>query len=157
GYVVVEGKLDRAALQEQLKLSLPEYMVPMIWVELAELPLTSNGKLDRKALPDPDSSDLSTKEYVAPRTETEHQLVQIWENLLGIEKVGVHDNFFELGGHSLLATRLVSMIRKGLSIEISIREVFEYATIATLSSHVSSQSKGVLLPAVVLEDRSGQI
>ncbi|WP_281925788.1 amino acid adenylation domain-containing protein, partial [Flavobacterium collinsii] len=157
GYVVVEGKLDRAALQEQLKLSLPEYMVPMIWVELAELPLTSNGKVDRKALPDPDSSDLSTKEYVAPRTETEHQLAQIWENLLGVEKVGVHDNFFELGGHSLLATRLVSMIRKGLSIEISIREVFEYATIATLSSHVSSQSKGVLLPAVVLEDRSGQI
>ncbi|WP_173964098.1 AMP-binding enzyme, partial [Flavobacterium collinsii] len=104
GYVVVEGKLDRAALQEQLKLSLPEYMVPMIWVELAELPLTSNGKLDRKALPDPDSSDLSTKEYVAPRTETEQQLAQIWENLLGVEKVGVHDNFFELGGHSLLAT-----------------------------------------------------
>ncbi|CAI2767110.1 non ribosomal peptide synthetase [Flavobacterium collinsii] len=157
GYVVVEGKLDRAALQEQLKLSLPEYMVPMIWVELAELPLTSNGKVDRKALPDPDSSDLSTKEYVAPRTETEHQLAQIWENLLGVEKVGVHDNFFELGGHSLLATRLVSMIRKGLSIEISIREVFEYATIATLSSHVSSQSKGILLPAVVLEDRSGRI
>ncbi|WP_246253117.1 phosphopantetheine-binding protein, partial [Flavobacterium collinsii] len=157
GYVVVEGKLDRVALQEQLKLSLPEYMVPMIWVELAELPLTSNGKLDKKALPDPDSSDLSTKEYVAPVTDTEHQLVQIWENLLGIEKVGVHDNFFELGGHSLLATRLVSMIRKGLSIEISIREVFEYATIATLSSHVSSQSKGVLLPAVVLEDRSGRI
>ncbi|WP_173968198.1 AMP-binding enzyme, partial [Flavobacterium collinsii] len=63
GYVVVEGKLDRAALQEQLKLSLPEYMIPMIWVELEEMPLTSNGKLDRKALPDPDSSDLSTKEY----------------------------------------------------------------------------------------------
>ncbi|WP_173965704.1 non-ribosomal peptide synthetase, partial [Flavobacterium collinsii] len=100
GYVVVEGKLDRAALQEQLKLSLPEYMIPMIWVELEEMPLTSNGKLDRKALPDPDSSDLSTKEYVAPRTETEQQLVQIWENLLGVEKVGVHDNFFELGGHS---------------------------------------------------------
>ncbi|WP_281925879.1 phosphopantetheine-binding protein, partial [Flavobacterium collinsii] len=157
GYVVVEGKLDRVALQEQLKLSLPEYMVPMIWVELAELPLTSNGKLDKKALPDPDSSDLSTKEYVAPVTDTEHQLVQIWENLLGIEKVGVHDNFFELGGHSLLATRLVSMIRKGLSIEISIREVFEYNTISALATHVSVQSERVLLPAVVIEDRSGRI
>ncbi|CAI2767111.1 non ribosomal peptide synthetase [Flavobacterium collinsii] len=106
GYVVVEGKLDRAALQEQLKLSLPEYMVPMIWVELEEMPLTSNGKLDKKALPDPDGLELYVKEYVAPVTDTEHQLAQIWENLLGVEKVGVHDNFFELGGHSLLATRL---------------------------------------------------
>ncbi|WP_281925883.1 phosphopantetheine-binding protein, partial [Flavobacterium collinsii] len=66
----------------------------------------------------------------------EHQLAQIWENLLGVEKVGVHDNFFELGGHSLLATRLVSMIRKGLSIEISIREVFEYTTIEQQASLV---------------------
>ncbi|WP_281925297.1 non-ribosomal peptide synthetase, partial [Flavobacterium collinsii] len=157
GYVVVEGKLDRAALQEQLKLSLPEYMVPMIWVELAELPLTSNGKLDRKALPNPDSSDLSTKEYVAPRTETEQQLAQIWENLLGVEKVGVHDNFFELGGHSLLATRLVSIIRKKLSIEISIREVFEYTTISALAVHVSIQSEGVLLPTIAVQEKEDRI
>ncbi|WP_173964030.1 non-ribosomal peptide synthetase, partial [Flavobacterium collinsii] len=156
-YVVSQGKLDKIYLQQQLKLSLPEYMIPMIWVELEEMPLTSNGKLDRKALPDPDSSDLSTKEYVAPRTDTEHQLAQIWENLLGVEKVGVHDNFFELGGHSLLATRLVSMIRKELSIEIEIADVFEYTTISTLGVHVSIQSEGVLLPAVVLEDRSGRI
>ncbi|MFH7023808.1 phosphopantetheine-binding protein, partial [Flavobacterium sp. FlaQc-50] len=118
------------ALQEQLKLSLPEYMVPMIWVELDQLPLTSNGKLDRKALPDPDSSDLSSQAYVAPRTDTERQLAVIWQNLLGIVKVGIYDNFFELGGHSLLATRLVSMIRKEMVLEISVREVFEHTTIA---------------------------
>ncbi|UFH41822.1 non-ribosomal peptide synthase/polyketide synthase [Flavobacterium cupriresistens] len=157
GYVVVEGKLDKADVQEQLKSSLPEYMVPMIWVELDELPLTPNGKLDRKALPDPDNSDLSTQEYVAPRTETEEQLAVIWQNLLGIEKVGIYDNFFELGGHSLLATRLVSMIRKELSIEVSIREIFEYTTIATLGAYISVQSTGVLLPTIVVEERPARI
>ncbi|MFH6945822.1 non-ribosomal peptide synthase/polyketide synthase [Flavobacterium sp. FlaQc-49] len=157
GYVVSENKLDKTALQEQLKLSLPEYMVPMIWVELDQLPLTSNGKLDRKALPDPDSSDLSSQAYVAPRTDTERQLAVIWQNLLGIEKVGIYDNFFELGGHSLLATRLVSMIRKEMVLEISVREVFEHTTIATLGAHVSDQSEGVLLPTIVSEDRPERI
>ncbi|MFH7013662.1 non-ribosomal peptide synthase/polyketide synthase [Flavobacterium sp. FlaQc-52] len=156
-YVVSENKLDKTALQDQLKLSLPEYMVPMIWVELDHMPLTSNGKLDRKALPNPDNSDLSTQEYVAPRTETEQQLAVIWQNLLGIEKVGIYDNFFELGGHSLLATRLASMIRKELSIEIAIREVFEYTTIATLGAHISVQSEGVALPAIVMEERPKRI
>nr|WP_263363133.1 phosphopantetheine-binding protein [Flavobacterium collinsii] len=108
----------------------------MIWVELEEIPLTSNGKLDRKALPDPDSSDLSTKEYVGPRTDTEKQLTEIWQNLLGVEKVGIYDNFFELGGHSLLVTRLVSIIRDELSIEISIREIFKFSTVDELSSYL---------------------
>ncbi|MDL2145544.1 phosphopantetheine-binding protein, partial [Flavobacterium tructae] len=120
--------------QNQLKLSLPEYMVPQLWVTLEKMPLTSNGKLDKKALPDPDGSDLSSTEYVAPRNETEEQLAAIWQNLLGVEQIGIHDNFFELGGHSLLATRLVSMIRKELIIEVSIREVFEHATIVELAS-----------------------
>ncbi|CAA9203061.1 amino acid adenylation domain-containing protein [Flavobacterium collinsii] len=138
GYVVAEGKLDRAALQEQLKLSLPEYMVPMIWVELAELPLTSNGKLDRKALPDPDSSDLSTKEYIAPRTETEGKLAQIWQNLLGVEKVGVYDNFFELGGHSLLVVKLVATINKLLNTNINIIDIFKYPTIYNFVENMNS-------------------
>ncbi|WP_260852740.1 non-ribosomal peptide synthetase [Flavobacterium anhuiense] len=157
GYVVSEEKLDKTYLQDQLKSSLPEYMVPMIWVELDQMPLTSNGKLDRKSLPEPESSDLSTKEYVAPRTETEEQLAAIWQNLLGIEKVGIHDNFFELGGHSLLATRLVSMVRKELSVELSIRDVFEYTSIEALSGHVSLQSGGVLLPAVGVEEKPDRV
>ncbi|MFH7023429.1 amino acid adenylation domain-containing protein, partial [Flavobacterium sp. FlaQc-50] len=135
-YVVSENKLDKTALQNQLKLSLPEYMVPMIWVELDQMPLTSNGKLDKKALPDPDNSQLSSKEYVAPRTDTERQLVEIWQNLLGVEKVGVYDNFFELGGHSLLVTRLVSIIRDELSIEVPIQEIFKFSTVDELSSYL---------------------
>nr|WP_262493035.1 non-ribosomal peptide synthetase [Myroides guanonis] len=157
GYIVFEGDFDKEVLQNQLKLSLPEYMVPQLWVTLEEMPLTSNGKLDKKSLPDPDSSELSSKEYVAPRNETETQLAEIWQNLLGVEQVGIHDDFFELGGHSLLATRLVSMIRKDLMIEVSIREVFEYTTISELGTHISVQSEGVLLPGIVVEDRPARI
>ncbi|MCX2765061.1 phosphopantetheine-binding protein, partial [Aquimarina muelleri] len=100
------------------------------------MPLTSNGKLDRKSLPDPDTTELSTKEYVEPRTDTEVQLVKIWQELLGVDRVGIYDNFFELGGHSLLATRLVSMIRKELNIEISIRNIFKFSTVEEISSYI---------------------
>ncbi|MFD2943645.1 non-ribosomal peptide synthetase [Flavobacterium notoginsengisoli] len=136
GYVVMEDVLDKKILQEALKENLPEYMVPMIWVELKELPLTSNGKLNKKALPDYDSAELSTCEYAEPRTETEHQLVAIWQDLLGVEKVGIYDNFFELGGHSLLATQLVSVIRRELSIETSIRNIFKFTTVEDLASYI---------------------
>ncbi|WP_144716314.1 non-ribosomal peptide synthetase [Flavobacterium anhuiense] len=139
GYVVSEEKLDKTYLQDQLKSSLPEYMVPMIWVELDQMPLTSNGKLDRKSLPEPESSDLSTKEYVAPRTEREEQLAAIWQNLLGIEKVGIHDNFFELGGHSLLAVQLISRLQK-LDFHIGVKDIFAGPTIALMSERLSSLS-----------------
>jgi amino acid adenylation domain-containing protein len=157
GYVVVEGELDKEKIQEALKLSLPEYMIPQLWVALASMPLTANGKLDRKSLPAPDGSELSTLEYVAARTETEVQLVEIWQELLGVARVGIHDNFFELGGHSLLATRLVSKIRKELNIEVAIREVFEYSTIASLAEHLSIQTQGVLLPTIIAQERPLQI
>ncbi|OXB20659.1 phosphopantetheine-binding protein, partial [Flavobacterium tructae] len=136
GYVVLEGELNKETLQNQLKLCLPEYMVPQLWVTLEKMPLTSNGKLDKKALPDPDGSDLSSSEYVAPRNETEIQLAAIWQNLLGVEQIGIYDNFFELGGHSLLATRLVSMIRKEFEIEITIKDIFEFTRIEELGTYL---------------------
>ncbi|WP_083629583.1 non-ribosomal peptide synthetase [Tenacibaculum agarivorans] len=136
GYVVVEGELDKEVLQEKLRESLPEYMIPMIWVALDTIPLTSNGKLDRKALPEPDGTLLSTREYVAPRNEIEEQLVAIWQELLGVDKIGVYDNFFELGGHSLLATRLVSMVNKALDIKIEIVDIFEFDCIEQLANYI---------------------
>ena len=149
GYVVMETAFDKETLQSQLEENLPEYMVPRLWVELGEMPLTSNGKLDRRALPEPDSSELSSKAYAAPRTALEEQLVVIWQELLSIEKVGIYDNFFELGGHSLLATRLVSVIRKELDVEITIRDVFAHTTIDSLGAYLSTQEKGTLLPKVI--------
>ncbi|MGO4773894.1 amino acid adenylation domain-containing protein, partial [Flavobacterium sp. W22_SRS_FK3] len=138
GYVVpeVQDDFDREVLQNQLRLSLPDYMVPQMWVILEAMPLTSNGKLDKKALPNPERSELSSKEYVAPRNETEAQLAAIWQELLGVERVGIYDNFFELGGHSLLATRLVSMIRKKIELEITIKDVFEFTRIEELSTYL---------------------
>ena len=136
GYIVVEGALDKKQLQDQLQESLPEYMVPQLWVELEEMPLTANGKLDRKSLPDIDETVLSSKEFVAPRTEIEEQLASIWQELLGVEKVGVYDNFFELGGHSLLATRLVSMVSKELEVEVMIKDIFSFVNIDELSTYL---------------------
>ncbi|SHN07370.1 amino acid adenylation domain-containing protein, partial [Chryseobacterium carnipullorum] len=144
-YVVMEENLDKEALQSQLQKILPEYMVPRLWVQVDEMPLTSSGKLDRKALPELDPSALSTKEYVAPRTEMEEGLAEIWQDLLGVEKVGVHDNFFELGGQSLLAVRLISKVQE-IGYSIPIRDIFSSPTIAQLSTKLISTEEEYKIP-----------
>ncbi|MEL6560503.1 MAG: amino acid adenylation domain-containing protein [Bacteroidota bacterium] len=153
-YAVLEGNSDKAELQQALKQDLPDYMIPQHWIFLEEMPLNNNGKIDRKSLPEPDSSALSSKEYVAPATAIEVQLAAIWQDLLGVEKVGIHDNFFELGGHSLLATRLVSAIRKELEVEIAIRDVFMQNTLADLGNYLEQQDRGTLLPEVTRADHN---
>jgi len=128
-YVVLEGDLDKKYLQSQLKQLLPEYMVPQLWIQLTEMPLTANGKLNKKALPVIDNSVLATNEYTAPKTILESQLVSIWQDVLGIEKIGIHDNFFELGGNSLLTVRLISQINKLITTNVKFALLFEYPTI----------------------------
>ncbi|MEM1319020.1 MAG: amino acid adenylation domain-containing protein [Bacteroidota bacterium] len=135
-YIVPKGAWDKGKIQIQLRKTLPDYMIPSLWVSLDTLPLTANGKLNRRALPDPDKSALLRKAYVAPSTETEQKLVAIWQELLQVEKVGIKDNFFELGGHSLLATRLVSAIQETFELEISIVKIFQLLTIAPLASYL---------------------
>ncbi|CAM1358028.1 amino acid adenylation domain-containing protein [Tenacibaculum xiamenense] len=136
GYVVPNGEFDKEIIQEELSELLPDYMIPILWVELEEMPLTNNGKIAKKSLPAPDGTMLSTIEYVAPRNEMEEKLVAIWQELLGIEKIGIHDNFFELGGHSLLATRLVSMIRRELEVEIAIQNIFKFTSIDEIAGYL---------------------
>ncbi|WP_340203733.1 amino acid adenylation domain-containing protein, partial [Ascidiimonas sp. W6] len=135
-YVVMEDVLDKAFLQSKLKTSLPEYMVPSIWVELEAMPLTTNGKLDKKALPDPDASLLSSQPYVAPRNLTEQTLVNIWKDLLGVEQIGIHDNFFELGGDSIISIRLISKINEVFDRQIQLQNLFNYTTIQRFSDSV---------------------
>ncbi|RMV18249.1 Pyoverdine sidechain peptide synthetase IV, D-Asp-L-Ser component, partial [Pseudomonas savastanoi] len=125
-YLVAEHSGDnlRDALKVYLKETLPDYMVPTHFVWLASMPLSANGKLDRKALPTPDTSQLQ-RQYVAPSTEQEQQMAAIWADVLKVERVGLSDDFFELGGHSLLATQLISRIHTGLGIDIPLRLIFE--------------------------------
>lgn len=139
-YVVPEDNviLDQNQLRHSLGVALPGYMVPSFFVFLFQLPLTTNGKVDHKALPIPDASSLQTQAYVAPRTETERVLVCIWEDILDLsaDKVGIDDDFFELGGHSLLATRVVSQIRKIFLIELQIKDLFTANTVRALAAIV---------------------
>jgi hypothetical protein len=139
-------------LNDVLKRKLPEYMVPAVFVQLEAIPLTPNGKVDRKALPAPSGERQLVKEYVEPRTETEKKLAAIWAEVLKVEKVGVNDNFFELGGHSLLATRVISLISGTLGSEVALRVLFEYAELGALAGHLAGRGGGgqelVAIPVV---------
>ncbi|HMQ70356.1 MAG TPA: amino acid adenylation domain-containing protein, partial [Ignavibacteria bacterium] len=135
-YVVPEDNFDKEEIISYIKAKLPEYMVPSLWVEVEEIPLTPNGKVDKRALPDPDITAGISGNYEEPRNETEEKLALIWQDLLGSGKIGIHDNFFELGGHSLLATRAVSAIRKQFSVNIPIKSLFEFTSIADLGKYI---------------------
>jgi amino acid adenylation domain-containing protein len=125
-----------------LKSKLPDYMIPSAFVALDALPLNSNGKVDRSALPPPDGGRPELEEaFVAPRTSVEKVLAGIWTKVLKLEKVGIHDNFFELGVHSLLATQVVSRIRAAFQVELPLRSLFEKPTIAELAFAIT-QSRG---------------
>ncbi|WP_241095741.1 phosphopantetheine-binding protein, partial [Pseudomonas viridiflava] len=113
------------------------YMVPLAFMRLAALPLTSHGKLDRRALPDPELADLTATAYEAPQGENEVIIAGLWEQVLGLERVGRHDNFFELGGHSLLAVSLVERMRNaGLSADV--RVLLGQPTVAALAASVGN-------------------
>lgn len=120
-------------LRHYLSNNLPAVMVPSAFVVLETLPYSSNGKIDRKALPKPDMNKQSDHAFVAARNPAEETLVEIWQEVLSIEKIGVKDNFFELGGHSLLAVQVLSRIRKAFGIEVPLRQLFEAATIEELA------------------------
>jgi acyl-coenzyme A synthetase/AMP-(fatty) acid ligase len=121
-----------------LERRLPAYMVPSAFVVLASLPLTSNGKVDRKALPEPDLERPALENtYQEPRTPIEELVASIWSDVLGLKKVGIHDNFFDLGGHSLLATQVVSRLSKVLHVETPLRFLFEAPTPAGLAVRIT--------------------
>ncbi|MGD2092436.1 MAG: amino acid adenylation domain-containing protein [Candidatus Aminicenantes bacterium] len=126
--------LQASETRSYLKNKLPEYMIPAAFVSLEAIPLTPNRKIDRKALQNREIELESCHDYVAPQTETEKQLARIWEEVLGVEKVGIYDNFFELGGHSLLAIQMVTRIRERLGVEFPLKNIFDHATVNQLAA-----------------------
>ncbi|RII99664.1 non-ribosomal peptide synthetase, partial [Achromobacter sp. K91] len=133
GYVSMQaGRIVEAdALRERLGRQLPDYMVPSAIVVLEGLPLNANGKVDRKALPQPGFE--STREYEAPLGEVEEALAAIWAEVLGVERVGRHDNFFELGGHSLLALQVVARVQSRMQKDMAIRDFFANPSLLEMS------------------------
>ncbi len=132
-YVVQSGQIATEELQSFARAALPVHMVPARFVALDALPLTPSGKIDRRSLPDP--GDDTEAEYVAPRTPLEEALAAIWQDLLGVERVGVHDDFFALGGHSLLATQAVIRIRSAIG-DVPLHSLFNAPTVATLAEAI---------------------
>jgi amino acid adenylation domain-containing protein len=142
GYVVPKQQPapTTSELHSFLKEKLPAYMLPSAFVMLDALPLTPNGKLDRRALPAPDASRPSlASSYLAPKTELERRIAEIWQEVLRVERVGIGDNFFELGGHSLLLVQVHGRLNEMLRQELPIIELFKYPTVATLAAHLGQQ------------------
>ncbi|HYP30132.1 MAG TPA: amino acid adenylation domain-containing protein [Blastocatellia bacterium] len=140
-YVVASAPgVDVSELQSLLKNRLPEYMVPSSFAFLDKLPLTVNGKLDRRALPEPDEARPAlAREFVAPRTPVEQEIADIWRDILGIANPGIYDNFFELGGHSMLVLQLATRIRKAFHVELPLAAIFDSPTIEGLTRVIFEQ------------------
>ncbi len=137
-YIVPKGLFDRKAITTYLKGKLPDYMVPTILIELERFSTTPNGKIDKKALPDPNTSNILNSQYLAPRTEIEQKLANIWKKLFHIERLGIQDNFFDLGGNSIKAVQVVSHARRaGYNLQAS--DFFIHQTIEELSKVITSR------------------
>jgi amino acid adenylation domain-containing protein len=134
-YVVPQGESDSSEWREYLQQRLPEYMAPSVFVSLPALPLTTNGKVDRRALPEPETVQ---REGEIARTPTEELLCGIWSEVLGLTETGVTENFFDLGGHSLLATQVLSRIQSVFQIELPLRTLFEAPTVRELAARVEA-------------------
>jgi len=163
GYVVLEEEGSETDLktkihnwQQALLAVLPEYMVPDDFVVMTSIPITPNGKIDRKALPKPDYNTIARLgEYVAPRTEIESQVAEIWQELMGLEKISIYDNFFELGGRSLVAVQIMARIEKLTGKRLPLATLFEHSTIEKLSLMLNIDSKSITWDSLVHIKPSG--
>ncbi|HYN22473.1 MAG TPA: amino acid adenylation domain-containing protein, partial [Thermoanaerobaculia bacterium] len=147
-------------LRDFLRESLPDHMIPAALVLMESLPLTSNGRVDRRELPDPAIDRPESEEFIAPQTPTEEILAGIWCEVLGIAQAGSRDNFFDLGGHSLLGTQVVSRAREQLGVELPLRALFESPALADLGRRVEELRRsgpGAAPPPIALAPRDGEL
>ncbi len=141
-YVVPAKTFSTASIQQYLTGQLPDYMIPSLWVSLSEIPLTANGKINRKALPEPDMTATSGKNRVPARNQTEKELVGLWQEVLGVENIGIYDNFFHSGGDSIIAIRLISKINTFFNCHIGVDQIYKHPCIADFSNqiHIAKQT-----------------
>lgn len=138
-YVVTDKDIDVSALREFLRATLADYMIPAAFVTLSKLPLTANGKVDHKQLPEPSAQDFGCQEYAAPEGEAEELLAHLWQELLNIEKAGRFDNFFELGGHSLLIMSMRSQVLQA-GYELPLRAIYQTPSLSALAAEMTKVS-----------------
>jgi amino acid adenylation domain-containing protein len=139
-YYVTRGRVSVQGIREELEKHLPEYMIPSAFVELAELPKTANGKIDRLHLPDPAETEQQVRPaQESPRTRLERIIADVWKELLKLDQIGVRENFFELGGHSLLAMQVAARVRKKTGLRLDIGAVFENPTVERFAAHISDR------------------
>ncbi|QUH28821.1 non-ribosomal peptide synthetase [Vallitalea guaymasensis] len=152
-YIVADKEMTVAELRQYLSDLLPAYMIPSYFIQIDGMPLTSNGKIDRKALPLPGESINTGEVYKEPTNETQEKLVSIWRNVLGINKIGINDNFFNIGGDSLNAVRIISEIQKELNVEITLRDMFDYSNIKTLAKQIQQKNKTEYIALTATEEK----
>lgn len=153
-YIISHEKLNSTIVRTFLSERLPAYMVPAHFVQVDMFPATANGKLDKKALPDPQGLSIGTGiEYVAPQTETEKKLAGMWEEILGLNKIGIKDNFFELGGHSLKATRLLSRIYKEFDVKLDLKDLFIKTILHEQAMLIDENKKTVYNPIEAIKEQ----
>ena len=140
GYVVTNGSYDKRAITDYLAEQLPVFMVPQILMHLEEMPKFPNGKLDKKALPNPDASTLLTNEYYAPASKTEKIVSDLWKEILNVERAGADDNFFELGGSSLLAQKSVALLNSRHSIHLPVVKLYQYPKLKDLAAFLDGKT-----------------
>jgi hypothetical protein len=132
------SELNAQALRSALKQQLPDYMVPAAYLSIDQVPLTPNGKIDRKSLPAPEGDAFGSQEYLAPEGETEIALARIWAEVLKLDKVSRQENFFEAGGHSLLATKLIARAKTTFAIDLALTTIFEYPVLEEFAAYIDS-------------------
>lgn len=140
-YIVPEKTFDRKVIASYLKHKLPDYMIPALLIERERMPLSSNGKIDRKFLSD---LDIPEKEHISvekPHTENQKKVAKIWQDILSLDKIGIHDNFFELGGHSLIAVRMITRLEKEMGVKLPLAILFKYPTIDSLVSFIEKENR----------------
>ncbi|MBC8756869.1 amino acid adenylation domain-containing protein [Kordia sp. YSTF-M3] len=155
-YLVIDGDFNKKEIIRYLTTKVPGYMIPSFIVKIDALPLNENGKIDIKKLPDVEGNNTLRENYIAPRNQVEKDITEIWEQLLGLKKIGINDDFFELGGYSLLITKMIPLFKKKFKEDVEVKTLFNFSTIAKLADYITNKEtlKDKLFKVLDLEKES---